>query len=142
MAILANDERSGSMSVATHLSQVRPSHVLVSSKLKYLLHRPHTQARHSEKSLSAGSVDIDGEKFSVLGRPSCLRVQVQAKARSSDGSQFGSLKTVESQQPISLIKPVLSNEGWGLGRQAPVAVLDRTVGRVVDASQSVTLVES
>ena len=112
MTIFTDDERSGSMSVATHLSQVRPSHLLVTSELQYLLDRPHAQARHSEKSLSAGTVDIDGEEFSVFGSPSGFWVQVQTEARSGHGGQFSGLEAVESQEPVSLIEPMLSNEGW------------------------------
>ena len=73
-------------------------------------------ARHAQKRLIRGAVDLHRELLEVPERPVALRVQVYVKVGACLAQQLIRAEMVVAQQPVRLIEPVLPEQGGCAGR--------------------------
>ena len=97
------------------------------------IHVPHSEAGDAQQDLTARGLHIDGEIMAVAQRPGEFWVEIKIEVGQLGGEDFRGLETVETHQPIRLVKPVLADEGWGFERQDARRLGDGAEGGVIDA---------
>jgi hypothetical protein len=92
---------------------------------------------NAEEHFTGSTVHIDGEAFLMAEGPGEFGVEGEIEVGLSGTGDFIDLESVEAQEPIGLIEPVLADEGRGFDRENGGGFWDGAKGRVVDAPEMV-----
>ncbi len=98
------------------------------------IHVPHAEAGDAQQDLTARGLHIDGEIMAVAQRPGEFWVEIKIEVGQLGREDFRGFETVETHQPIRLVKPVLADEGRGFDRQVTGRLGDGAEGGVIDAT--------
>src|ERR1700761_6983677 len=71
---------------------------------------------YAQQFLAAGAGDIERETVAMAQRPGEFRIDVE-RQHAGVSNDFVDAETVEAQQPVGLVKPVLADQGRGGERE-------------------------
>ena len=137
------DEVFGPFQRNPHLFQVFQAYFREATPRNNQLGGLDANARDTKEHLVIGHLDIYREKLRMPKRPSRLRVQFQVEIRIRRVDDFVVAELVESHQPVSLVKPVLTDKRR-LRRECgkPLVGIQRHIARKIHALHLLLLIEA
>ncbi len=90
--------------------QIIETQLVPAARLHDTLDRFSSHARDAQEQFARGFVQVDRKEMSVAQCPRKLRIDREIEIRCGRSCQLASIEAVKANQPVSLVKPVLTDE--------------------------------